>query len=345
MFSTQLPSRREIPEPAVWQVLHDVGQALQHVHGMQLVHLDVKPANLLIGDEGLSFRRCPYQTSPLWLACELGSSRHSVLVLFWRTYIHTCIQGQSWVTSRSNVFLVSFEWAAHFSLLDPHCFVVAFSFFFNLTLFSSMNVRTREENNRLPLLPQQSHASTLSYTRAHTTSPSSRQCRVDCFPVLSSDQLDYISFHQDVLYNMRILKRFLTGSNYRHCCPFDKPVQLRGGLDQLLLPQDRLYACETLFPLCVSVVSALVLYCNARYCRSQFHLPLGGRLKLADFGMATVYGEGADGFGDGQEGDTLYMAKELLSSTKRVPSADMFRYTPSNGKLCLSSPGLSFFGP
>ncbi|CAM9326381.1 unnamed protein product, partial [Ectocarpus sp. 8 AP-2014] len=50
----------------------------------------------------------------------------------------------------------------------------------------------------------------------------------------------------------------------------------------------------------------------------------GGRLKLADFGMATAYGEGVEGVGDGQEGDTLYMAKELLSSTARLPSADMF---------------------
>lgn len=36
----------------MWQVLHDVGQALRHVHASGLVHLDVKPANLLIGDEG-----------------------------------------------------------------------------------------------------------------------------------------------------------------------------------------------------------------------------------------------------------------------------------------------------
>lgn len=36
----------------MWQVLHDVGQALRHVHAAGLVHLDVKPANLLIGDEG-----------------------------------------------------------------------------------------------------------------------------------------------------------------------------------------------------------------------------------------------------------------------------------------------------
>lgn len=36
----------------MWQVLQDIGQALSHVHAMGLVHLDVKPANLLIGDEG-----------------------------------------------------------------------------------------------------------------------------------------------------------------------------------------------------------------------------------------------------------------------------------------------------
>ncbi|CAN0504259.1 unnamed protein product, partial [Ectocarpus sp. 8 AP-2014] len=52
-FLERLPSRREIPEPAVWQVLQDMGQALSHVHAMGLVHLDVKPSNLLIGDEGL----------------------------------------------------------------------------------------------------------------------------------------------------------------------------------------------------------------------------------------------------------------------------------------------------
>lgn len=56
----QLPSRREIPEAAVWQVLQDVGQALRHVHATGLVHLDVKPANLLIGDEGADYPPSPY---------------------------------------------------------------------------------------------------------------------------------------------------------------------------------------------------------------------------------------------------------------------------------------------
>lgn len=49
----QIPSREEIPEVAVWQVLQDVGESLRHVHAMGLVHLDVKPANLLVGDEGI----------------------------------------------------------------------------------------------------------------------------------------------------------------------------------------------------------------------------------------------------------------------------------------------------
>lgn len=41
--------------------------------------------------------------------------------------------------------------------------------------------------------------------------------------------------------------------------------------------------------------------------------------------MATTYGDGVEGVGDDQEGDAQYMAKELLSSTERLPSADMFR--------------------
>ncbi|CAM9745302.1 unnamed protein product [Chrysoparadoxa australica] len=45
-----------------------------------------------------------------------------------------------------------------------------------------------------------------------------------------------------------------------------------------------------------------------------------GRLKIGDFGMATAFGDG----GSGEEGDTLYMAKELLETDARLPSADMF---------------------
>ncbi|CAN0567284.1 unnamed protein product, partial [Laminaria digitata] len=42
----QLPSRRKTPEA------EDVGEALRHVHAPGLVHLNINPENLLIGDEG-----------------------------------------------------------------------------------------------------------------------------------------------------------------------------------------------------------------------------------------------------------------------------------------------------
>ncbi|CAM9352141.1 unnamed protein product [Phaeothamnion confervicola] len=46
-----------------------------------------------------------------------------------------------------------------------------------------------------------------------------------------------------------------------------------------------------------------------------------GRLKIGDFGMATAYGQPA---GEGNEGDTFYLARELLDSDERLPPADMF---------------------
>ncbi|CAM9939371.1 unnamed protein product, partial [Choristocarpus tenellus] len=51
-FLERLPVRVEIPEEAVWQAIHDVAAALRHVHDHQMVHLDVKPSNLLISDLG-----------------------------------------------------------------------------------------------------------------------------------------------------------------------------------------------------------------------------------------------------------------------------------------------------
>ena len=50
------------------------------------------------------------------------------------------------------------------------------------------------------------------------------------------------------------------------------------------------------------------------------HSRLGALLKIGDFGMAGDVGTSEDG----QEGDTLYMAPELLSSAARHPSADIF---------------------
>lgn len=50
----------------------------------------------------------------------------------------------------------------------------------------------------------------------------------------------------------------------------------------------------------------------------------GGRPKLADFDMATAHGEGVEWISIGQEGDALFLTKELLSSA-RLPSTDMSR--------------------
>jgi serine/threonine protein kinase len=50
------------------------------------------------------------------------------------------------------------------------------------------------------------------------------------------------------------------------------------------------------------------------------HNRLGAMLKIGDFGMASDVGTSEDG----QEGDTSYMAPELLSSEERHPSADIF---------------------
>jgi serine/threonine protein kinase len=46
----------------------------------------------------------------------------------------------------------------------------------------------------------------------------------------------------------------------------------------------------------------------------------GGLIQIGDFGMATYKGSRDDG----HEGDTRYMAHELLNETERMPSADIF---------------------
>lgn len=50
------------------------------------------------------------------------------------------------------------------------------------------------------------------------------------------------------------------------------------------------------------------------------HSRLGAMCKIGDFGMAGEVGTAEDG----QEGDTVYMAPELLSSSEKQPSADIF---------------------
>jgi serine/threonine protein kinase len=45
-------SRLNIPDQTVWKVTHDVASGLKHIHSFDLVHLDIKPANLLIHRNG-----------------------------------------------------------------------------------------------------------------------------------------------------------------------------------------------------------------------------------------------------------------------------------------------------
>mmetsp|Transcript_2981 Transcript_2981/g.4522 ORF Transcript_2981/g.4522 Transcript_2981/m.4522 type:complete len:1036 (+) Transcript_2981:138-3245(+) len=59
---------------------------------------------------------------------------------------------------------------------------------------------------------------------------------------------------------------------------------------------------------------------------------MDGTLKIADFGIATQAGGGAD---EGHEGDTRYLPEELLNSSERHPSADIFSLGLSLYELCL----------
>jgi len=59
---------------------------------------------------------------------------------------------------------------------------------------------------------------------------------------------------------------------------------------------------------------------------------IDGTLKIADFGIATRVGGGAD---EGHEGDTRYLPEELLNSSERHPSADIFSLGLFLYELCL----------
>ena len=45
--------KRSISDDAIWKIMHDASSGLQHIHKFGMVHLDVKPANLLIADGGV----------------------------------------------------------------------------------------------------------------------------------------------------------------------------------------------------------------------------------------------------------------------------------------------------
>lgn len=41
-----------IKEPQIWEIMHDILQALSYLHSKQLIHFDVKPANILVTSMG-----------------------------------------------------------------------------------------------------------------------------------------------------------------------------------------------------------------------------------------------------------------------------------------------------
>ncbi|KAJ1921090.1 mitosis inhibitor protein kinase swe1 [Mycoemilia scoparia] len=40
-------------EERAWQVLSSIGKGLSHMHSMDIIHLDIKPSNILVGNDGL----------------------------------------------------------------------------------------------------------------------------------------------------------------------------------------------------------------------------------------------------------------------------------------------------
>jgi serine/threonine protein kinase len=61
-------------------------------------------------------------------------------------------------------------------------------------------------------------------------------------------------------------------------------------------------------------------------------ISMGGVIKIGDFGTAAELGKGEDG----HEGDTRYMAIELLESSDRYPSADIFSLGLTLYETCIS---------
>lgn len=42
--------RETIPDSLLWKITHDVSAGLQHMHRKGYLHMDIKPANLLINE-------------------------------------------------------------------------------------------------------------------------------------------------------------------------------------------------------------------------------------------------------------------------------------------------------
>jgi len=64
-----------------------------------------------------------------------------------------------------------------------------------------------------------------------------------------------------------------------------------------------------------------------------------GIIKIGDFGMAAEQGSGEDG----QEGDSKYMAPELLNSSDRLPPADIFSLGLTLYECCMADPATGLY--
>jgi serine/threonine protein kinase len=53
LINNQNGKDERFPDGTVWCILHDVASGLHHIHSSGFVHLDIKPANLLIGANGI----------------------------------------------------------------------------------------------------------------------------------------------------------------------------------------------------------------------------------------------------------------------------------------------------
>src|SRR5699024_7780793 len=59
----------EIPEDTVWMCLVDLLKALDHLHSRDLIHLDIKPDNILISPDNLC------KLGDFGLVCEVKKAR------------------------------------------------------------------------------------------------------------------------------------------------------------------------------------------------------------------------------------------------------------------------------
>ena len=57
---------RRVPDETIFRILHDAAAGLSHIHSFDIVHLDIKPANLLIFEDG-TIKICDFG-----LAIKLG---------------------------------------------------------------------------------------------------------------------------------------------------------------------------------------------------------------------------------------------------------------------------------